>query len=223
MVRERLPLLVAVTLAGAVAACAAGALAEKEYTATGYVFYRPLEVAEVPPVVDPSVPDRARYQGSSLEVIARRTSRRLPSAGDAQAVREAIATEYQAEPQQLTIRATARRAGLAARLANVFALEYARFWRASDARRLREAIAVVSGRLEDTDEADRRDREGRRRLGELRGLQRHGPARATVISRAPVPGAPSSPSLGERATTGAALGLLVGLALAALLERRRRG
>jgi uncharacterized protein involved in exopolysaccharide biosynthesis len=135
-----------------------------------------------------------------------------------------VTTEYQAEPSVLSISATERHPRAAAKLADTFAREYLLFWRASDVRRLRMARALVEGRLSAMDTAGRRGPGGRlarRRLGELDGLLKLGMTSAGTNLPADVPRQPSSPSPGARAGAGALLGLLLGLALIAVLERRR--
>ena len=212
-----------VVLACAAAAYGTGRAARVEYTATAYVIYNPETLREAPAPTDSSVAPGDRYQGAALDVVAARTARRLPGAMDGTEVLGKVTTEYHVENSVLTIRATERRRRAAARLANAFAREYVEFWRASDIRRLHTALAIVEGRVKAMDAERRRTvagRRARRRLARLRALVAHGPTWAVIGFLARVPKHPSSPSAASRAVAGAALGLLLGLALVALLERR---
>ena len=224
LARRRLPIVAVLVLVGAAAASLVGRATGHEYTATAWVIYHPIELAEAPPPIDPSIPAAERFQGRSLGVIAERTAERLPEAATGAELLKRIATDYEVEASLLAVAATESDAEDAARLANAFSREYVSFWDASDRRRLRRARTIVRGRLQGMTARERRGRAGqraRRRLAEIERLFVRSPTGALFAKRARTPESPSTPSRGSRGVAGAALGLLLSLALVALLERRR--
>ena len=217
-----LPILVGLAAVGALAAFFAAKQAENEYTAAAYAIYYPIPVPEAPAPSDPSVPAASQYQGRALEVIAGRVTARVDEPG-AGAVLDKVATDFDMQASLLTIEASDTDAEHAAELANEFAREYVRYWAASDRRRLEIARELVAGRLSGLTRAERHSRRGRRarqRLGEIERLFTRSSTGAAVAKRARVPEEPSSASPASRALAGGALGLLLGLAVVALLERR---
>lgn len=122
-----------------------------------------------------------------------------------------------------TVTATSGSPALAARVANAYADEFANFARDSQVQSLKRTLALLRARIRELRAA------GPGRSAELSRLKRREEDLANlsavqtgnvfIVGEAPVPGAPSSPNTKRNVAAGGLLGLLLGAALALLLDR----
>jgi len=206
------------------AALAFSLLQEKEYSASASLLFRESGLDQSlfggPLLASEQNPERVATTNLklvSLEVVAHRTATALDREGLTGAE---IAAKTEASPQGLSdlvsIWATDRDPRVAADIANAFAQEFIRFRRNVDRARLSSALKVVERRLALLSPVDRSDVEGRRlqeRARDLEVMASLQTGNAELVQSASPPSSPSSP----KPVRNVALGIFLGLALAAAL------
>lgn len=223
--RRRLGVIVLVFVLTVAAAFAFAKLQPEQYQAKATLLFRVTGLESQvagqapPPLTDAERQGQTNVALVSLDVIKRRTAAKLG--------RPALPGEVVAEPEGqsdlVSVTATAEDPELAARIANVFSSEFVSFRRATAREQLADA-----------------ERNARRELGELSGasenrrraieenLQSLQLARSVqtgnveLVQRAVPPAAAFSPQVGRILLIGAFLGLILGLAVALLVEQLDR-
>ena len=201
---------------------------EETYTATASLLFR-----ESPTVLqnedqgsfnDPSREAATNEELIALPVVAGRAARELRGPLSAEAVEDSVTIESTGDANLVEIRATAETAQLAARVANAYGDAYIDFRRRADRRQIEDAIALVERSLAGLSAAESAEQGGelRRRRDELQLARSLQTGNAELVQRADVPTSRSSPNLSRNVALGLLFGVLVGLALAYLLDRADR-
>jgi polysaccharide biosynthesis transport protein len=179
------------------------------------------------PAVEPSRQAATNLKLVDLEAVSKRTGRKLGvSPGE---VRDAITVAPEGNANLIGITASWGNGVYAARLADTYAHQYIAFRRTSQRGQLRNAQRVVEQQLTLLTPEQRLADEGKTledRANQLRILAALQTGDAELVSPAGVPTAASSPRPKRDALLGFALGLMLGLGLALLidrLDRRLRG
>jgi polysaccharide biosynthesis transport protein len=200
---------------------------DKQWTATASLLFRDPQFAQQlfgSNLASDSDPQRAAATNLdlvSLEVVADRAARKLGGiSGDELKERLDFVSESQSDV--VTVEATDRNRGRAARMANLIASEYVAFRREADQEKVRSAQALVNEKLAALPPEDRIGTLGdalRDRSSELDVLASLQTGNAELVQRASVPRSPSSPRPIRNTMIGGFLGLLLGVGLALLLDR----
>jgi len=176
------------------------------------------------PYADPNREAQTNLQLVSLDVVADRTAKRLGAlSGDDVSDKVEVISEGQSDV--VSIQATEPEPARAARLANVFADEYRRFRREADRSKVRDAQLLLERKLESLSRSERNGMRGRSledRAEQLEVLTALQTGNVELVQTAEPPSSPSSPEPVRNTALGGALGLLLGLGLAFLLERLDR-
>ena len=171
---------------------------------------------------------------ASLDVVARRTARRLEGRVTPEQVSADVDISTTRDADIAVIHAKADSGELAAQLANAFAREFIAFRRQADLGRVRRAQRRIEREIEALergpaaeDRLTRTERQTRRRTlrRRARGLELLAAVQtggAELIEPATAPSSPSSPKTRTNVAVGAALGLLLGVSMALLVDRLDR-
>jgi capsular exopolysaccharide synthesis family protein len=234
------------TVAVAATAYALSSRQTSQYTSSASLLFRDSQLGQTlfgSPSLgisrDPSREANTNVRLVSLKGIARRTARALAEPPYAARV-AAYAPGRRIDEDYIASRTTVNPEGqsdvvrvsfldrsprLAALVANVFALQYIEFRREADQAKVQTALDLVQTQLQsltareqNTDEA----RSLRRRGEQLRILRALQTGNAELVQPAEVPEHATSPSPRRAAAVGVLLGLLLGFAIALLLERLDR-
>jgi succinoglycan biosynthesis transport protein ExoP len=170
------------------------------------------------PSADPAREAATNLQLVSLDVVAKRTGKRVPRAGS---VKEHVSVQAEGQSNVVTVSATYPDRRLAARVANTFAQQYIALRQEADRAKIAQAQALVNRQLRGLSSAGQsaQERTLRDRLDVLSSLQT---GNAELAEGASVPSNPSSPKIVRNTVLGAFLGLLLGVGVALLLERLDR-
>jgi capsular exopolysaccharide synthesis family protein len=198
---------------------------EKEYTATAALLFRDpgfdqkLFGSQVfQPSTDPAREAATNLDLVSLDLVAKRTAKQLPHAPS---VKDHVAVRGKGQSNVVRVSATYPDRRLAAKVANTFAEQYIALRQQADRAKIAQAQALVKRRLEGLSGGTQAS-QGRAlqdRLDVLSSLQT---GNAELAEAAGVPSSPSSPRLVRNTILGALGGLVLGVALAFLLERLDR-
>lgn len=156
----------------------------------------------------------------SLPAVATQTAARLRLAPDLVAGMITVASEGQSD--LIGVSVTGEDPAMAARVANAFAQQYIAFRRSADRSQVEGAITLIQGdlaRLSPTEQQGPRGQSLARQVQQLRVLAALQTGNAELVQQARRPAAASSPTPKRDAVVGLVAGLLLGLALAFLLER----
>src|SRR5215210_625842 len=232
VVRRNLGLVLVCVVLVPVAALVVSLLAERRYTASASLLFREDSLQRSlfgdgsGGQADPDRVATTNVKLTSLRVVASRTAAALGRPG---LTGERVADKVKLEPEGvsdlLSIRAVDRDPRFAARLANVFGLEYIRFRSDADRATLGEAQRLVQRRLDSLPPTQLQGDEGRelqaraRQLELLTSLQT---GNAQLVQRATAPASPSSPKPVLNVVFGLFLGLLLAAALTLLREQLDR-
>jgi capsular exopolysaccharide synthesis family protein len=232
VIRRRIAVIVLCTALVSGAALALSLLQEKEYTATATLLFRDPQLDQKlfgSSFVD-STSDAQREAATnlklvSLDIVAARTARAIGRGFTEGDVSDRIETSSESEADVVSIEASDRDPQFAARLANRFAEEYIGFRRGADRAKIAAAEQLVQrqlDRLPPEEQASPSARSLRERLQELQIVTALQTGNAEQVEVAQPPTSPSSPRPRRNTAIGAVLGLLLGLAMAFLLERLDR-
>jgi capsular exopolysaccharide synthesis family protein len=207
----------------------------KQYTATAELLFNNNQLSQQIAGVSTSVITQAQ-PGSDVRLVrvgdmAEETARALGRGLTAGRVSDSLSVAQQGETNLVgessvvDVAATDRTPSLAADIANVYAEKFVASQQHANRRYFTAALRIVDGQLARIPTQARRGTaaevlESRAQsLRLLAGLQYGG---VELAQRASVPTSPSSPKPRRNTLIGAVLGLLVGLGLVFLLERRDR-
>lgn len=196
---------------------------EKEYTATATLLFRqaPSGPEEGETVIDPTREAATNGQLVGLPIVADKAAESLDGVSGAE-VLEAVEVEPSAEADTAKIAATTPDPELSAAMANAYGGAYIDFRRAADRGQVQDAIDVAEASLEGLTPVEREGKEGaalNEQLDRLKLAQALQTGGAELVQPAGVPSSPSSPQTKRNVLLGFILGALLGICLAALLER----
>jgi tyrosine-protein kinase len=196
---------------------------EKEYTATATLLFRqaPSGPEEGETVTDPTREAATNGQLVGLPIVADKAAESLEGVSGAE-VLEAVEVEPSAEADTAKIAATTPDPELSAAMANAYGGAYIDFRRAADRGQVQDAIDVAEASLEGLTPTEREGKEGaalNEQLDRLKLAQALQTGGAELVQPADVPSSPSSPQTKRNVLLGFILGALLGICLAALLER----
>ncbi len=198
---------------------------KKQYTASASLLFRDpgfdqkLFGAQVfQPSADPAREAATNLKLASLDVVAKRTARLLPSAGSVQGH---VAVQAEGQSNVVGVSATYPNRRLAAKVANTFAQQYIALRQEADRAKIAQAQALVRRRLQQLSGGSQASqaRSLQDRLDVLSSLQT---GNAELAEAAEVPSSPSSPKNTRNAILGALVGLVLGVGVALLFERLDR-
>lgn len=223
IVRRRKWVVLQAVIAVPVLALVFSLVQEKEYTATATLLFRqaPVGVGETEDVIDPTREAATNGQLVGLPVVATKAAERLENVSGAE-VLDGVEVEASAEADTAEISATTSDPELSAAMANAYGRAYITFRRQADRAQVQDAIDVAESSLGQLTEVDREGKEGaalNEQLDRLKLAQALQTGGAELVQPADPPSSPSSPKLTRNVALGIILGALVGLGLAALLDR----
>jgi len=196
---------------------------EKEYTATATLLFRqaPIGAQEVEEVIDPTREAATNGQLVGLPIIATKAAERLDGPAGAE-VLESVEVETSPEADTADIAATTPDPELSAAMANAYGEAYIIFRRQADRAQVQDAIDVAETGLAQLSEEERAGKEGaalNEQLDRLKMTQALQTGGAELVQPAEPPGSPSTPKTTRNVMLGIVLGALLGVGLAALLDR----
>jgi capsular exopolysaccharide synthesis family protein len=228
---RRAPLIVGCTLLAAAAALVFSLLQTKQYTADASLLFRnPGFDQQIFGSSDTSSLDPTREAATnlklvSLKAVADRTAASLGGGLTGDTVSEKVSVESGGDADVVSIKATDPDPRFAATLANSFAQNYITFRRKADRRKVQQARALVTADFNQLSPAEQLSSEGQslqRQISRLATLEALQTGNAELVQHATVPTSPSSPKIVRNTAVAWILGLLLGVALAALMERLDR-
>jgi capsular polysaccharide biosynthesis protein len=222
--RRRAGLVILCCLAVAGSALAFSLLQEKQYTATATLLIRDLGLGGGFSS-DASREAATNVQLGSAPEVATETADDLDQRVTPDEIVVKVAIQDEPQANILRVVATDPDPQLASDLANTFARRYVEFKNEADRAEVRDALRRVQGEYEALSPEERNSEVGRpiqREIGSLTAQEAAQTANLQPIQEATVPSAPSSPKVARNTAFGALLGLMVGVGVALLLERRDR-
>jgi succinoglycan biosynthesis transport protein ExoP len=203
---------------------------EKEYESTSALLFRTAALDQSLPgssllsnSEDPTRAAETNVNLVSLGKISERTAKAVDEPGVTAAyVADAVSVSLKGESEIADVNVTTTDPVLSAKIANAFAASYVSFSREADRNRVLAAQTQVEERLQVLSTEELKTEEGReleqqaRQLGVLASLQT---GDAEVVQRAIPNTNPVAPQTKRNVALGAALGLLLGIGLAFLLEQ----
>jgi capsular exopolysaccharide synthesis family protein len=231
MLRRRLGIIVLASVLVPLSALVFSLLQEKQYTASAALLFRDPRLSEsvfeapvARPYTDPDREAQTNLELVSLDVVADRTAGRVRGLSG-EDVTEMVEVTSEGQSDVVSIEATTPDPSRSARVANTFAAQYLAFRREADRSKVRDAQVLIERKLANLPRSQRNGEEGHsledraEQLEVLRALQT---GNAELVERAEPPSEPSSPEPVRNTVIGGALGILLGLGLALLLERLDR-
>lgn len=229
--RRRLWIILVCTLAAGVAALAFSLAQTKQYTAEASLLFRdPGFDARLfgSPVFSANDPDReaaTNIELVSLDAVADRTAADIDAPLTGSEISEKVKIRSEGQSDVVTVAATDPDPAVAASLANSFAENYIEFRREADRARVQAAKRSITRdlrQLERTDSSQAEVNSLQNQLNQLRTLEALQTGNAELVQPAEVPVSASSPQPVRNALIGLSGGLLLGIAMALLLERLDR-
>jgi polysaccharide biosynthesis transport protein len=196
---------------------------EKEYTATATLLFRQaaIGIAEGESVEDPTRIAATNGQLVGLPIVAEKAAESLEGVSGGE-VLASVEVEPSAEADTAKIAATTPDPELSAAMANAYGQAYIAFRRGADRGQVQDAIDVAEASLEGLTPAEQEGKEGaalNEQLDRLKLAQALQTGGAELVQPADTPSSPSSPQTTRNVMLGIILGALLGIGLAALLER----
>lgn len=229
ILRRRLWIVVLTIIAFAGAAYGYSELQDEEYEGTSVLLFRPLlldaQLTGLPLQAQGDADREAETNVRlvSLDTIRRRVAQRIGGTTTASGLEDQVTITADGQSSLVSITATAGNAELAARIADLMATEFVTFRRDSVRFQVQQAADRVRSELERQTDAPQAVRVAlRRNIERLELLRSVQTGDASVVQRATVPDDPSAPLPKRNAAIGGFAGLLVGLALALVLEQLDR-
>jgi tyrosine-protein kinase len=228
---RRAPLIVACTLLTAAAALVFSLAQTKEYTASASLLFRDpgfdqrLFGASIAATSDPQREAATNITLVSLKAVAERTAATFDHGLTADDISNKVSIQSEGQSDVASVRATDSDPRTAANLANAFAQNYIAFRRDADRRKVRQAGILVTKDFNQLSPVEQQGSQGQslqRQISRLSTLEALQTGNAELVQHATVPESPSSPKPVRNTLFGWILGLLLGLGLAALLERHDR-
>lgn len=192
---------------------------EKRYTATATLLFESGEEGGTEATREAATNEVL----AGLPVIAVETSKDLEGKVSAGEILASIEPGSAGEMANLTtISATTSSPDLSALIANAYSKAYVEFKRENAQEQVGQALALVEKSLENLSPEENAGIKGeklRERLDELELEQALRTGKISLVQPAGVPSSPSSPKVKRDVVIGIVVGAILGLALAALLER----
>jgi capsular exopolysaccharide synthesis family protein len=204
---------------------------EDQYSASATLLFRApgfdqtVFGAQVFQTQDPTREAATNLDLVTLSSVADRTANRLDNGLTGSEIASKISASPQGQSDLVTVTATDPDPVLASRIANAFVQSFVAFRRDADRNKIADAKKLVRRNYQALSPAKQAGSEGQglqRQLGQLSKLEALQTGNAEVVQKAGVPTAPSSPRPARNTVLAGALGLLLGLALAFLLDRLDR-
>jgi len=196
---------------------------EDQYTATATLLFRqaPNGVSEGEDVIDPTRVAATNGQLVALPVVSDKAAESLDGISGEE-VLEDVSVEPSSEADTAKIAATTGSAELSAEMANAYGNAYISFRRQADRAQVQDAIDVAEASLEKLSPIEQEGKEGAalsEQLDRLKLTQALQTGGAELVQPATPPSGRSSPKPLRNVALGLILGALLGLGLAALLDR----
>jgi capsular exopolysaccharide synthesis family protein len=192
----------------------------KEYKAAATLLF---ENKSEPGVTEASREAATNEALAALPAVALKASKALGSEADVGEVLGSVTVESTNEQANLTaIEVTNPSPTRAAEIANAYANAYIAFRRGSDKATVKKSIAVIEKKLEELSPEESEGAKGsalRERLGELEVEEALATGDVSLVQEASAPTSPSTPRTKRDVILAALVGLVLGLALAAIFER----
>jgi capsular exopolysaccharide synthesis family protein len=192
----------------------------KEYKASATLLF---ENKSEPGVTEASREAATNEALAALPAVAVQASKELGSEASVGEILGSVSVESTNEQANLTaIEVTNPSPERAAEIANAYANAYISFRRSSDKATVKKSIAVIEKKLEELSKEESEGPKGaalRERLGELEVEEALATGDVTLVQEAAPPSSPATPRTKRDVILGAVVGLVLGLALAALFER----
>lgn len=227
VLRRRAPWILLCVVLAAGAAFAYSTQQTKQYTATASLVFSDNQLNQQIAGLQPTASsDSQIQQATNVELVrlgntSARTADILGGGLTEEDVEKSLDITAVGTTNVVDVSATSSPAQRAAAIANTYSEQFVRAQRITNQRALRSALAVVNRRLEEMSPEERSSPGGldlQDRAQSLAILAKARPG-VHVAQAATVPTEPSSPDVARNVVVGAALGLLIGLACAFLLER----
>lgn len=228
--RRRLPWILLCVALAAGAAFAYSMLATKQYTATASLVFSDSQLSQQIAGLQPTASSDSQIQQATNTELVRlgntsaKTADILGGGLTEEDVDKSLTIAAVGTTNVVDVSATSATARGAAAIANTYTKQFIRAQQIKNQRALRSALAAVNRRLAEMSEEERSSPSGldlEDRAQSLAILAKAPPG-VQVAQSATVPTEPSSPDVARNVLIGAALGLLIGLACAFLLERLDR-
>lgn len=224
VVQERWLLILGMVVLVTGALLAVSLSSTKQYEATTSIIIEPPQAANLVNAAAAQGVDPERDQATALllvrsSTVADRAQKQLRSTRSASDLLGEVSADSEPDANLIHISATDPVPQEAARIANAFAVQFAAF-RLEQARgQLDASIRDLRAQLQATPVADRTTRQGiGETLSQVRRLRATTTGDASVVDRAGVPGSPSSPNPKKDGAVGVVIGLVLGLAIAFLVD-----
>jgi succinoglycan biosynthesis transport protein ExoP len=226
VLRERWPIIAALTVACLGIALAFSLSATKQYEASSSLLFRQSDLTSL---IDPTgaanrSSDPQRDQGTNLLlvkslVVSRRVKNQLKLAETPDALLNQITVTAEPDADILHITASDPDPVKAAQVANAFANQFVSYRAATDQGRIAKGEALLDQQLAQLPPGDSAERtelnQAKQKVSALRAVTT---GDAEVVDRASVPTVAASPSPKRDAVLGLMLGLVAGLSLAFLID-----
>ena len=229
MLRRRFGLILLAVAVGVGAAIGVSKLQDKEYSSTASLLFRPIFLdAQVSglPLSPPGDADRdaaTNLRLVSLGVVRDRAAAKLGGGETADDLAKDVSVSADGQSNLVKVTGTAPKPEQAARIANTVAAAFVAFRRETLQRQIQQGIRRVRAEyLRVRKSSPTQAQLIRANLEKLRVLKSVSTGDVQFIEPADVPDSPSSPKTARNAVIGGFLGLLVGLALALLVEQLDR-
>lgn len=223
--RRRIGIVILCSILVPASAFAFSTAQQKQYTASASLLFRDPGFDQklfgsqvLQSSTDPTRAAATNVRLASLDVVAERTAKLLPHAGD---VRSHVAVAAEGQSDVVSVSATYPNARLAAKVANTLAEQYIALRQEADRAKIAQAQALVKRRLQEVRGGSQASqaRSLQDRLDVLASLQT---GNAELAEAARAPSSPSSPKVVLNTSLGVVLGLVLGVGLAFLFERLDR-
>jgi uncharacterized protein involved in exopolysaccharide biosynthesis len=231
MLRRRLWVIVLCFVVVVGATVAFSLLQEPRYSSTATLLFRDPQLDQqlfgstfLEESGDPAREAATNVSLVSLDVVADRTAQAIGGISGTE-VEEEVEVSAEGQSDLISVEATDEDPQFAAALANAFATEYIEFRRDADRQKIREAQRLVENQINQLEASGAgRTEMGslQQRLQQLTVLASLQTGNAELVQEAQEPESPSSPDLLVNTLLGAVVGLLLGVALALLIDRLDR-
>lgn len=218
VLRRRWVVVLVAALAVPIAAYLVSSSQEEKYTATATLLF---ESSSANPI-EPGRQTATNEALAVLPVVAERTAEKLPDVSTFEILESISASSENNTTDVATISATSTSPQLAARIANAYSRAYIEFRRESEQSQVQQAIDLVERSLSEIPPTERGASQAARleaKLNSLEVQQALQTGKTQLVQPAGVPSVPSSPKTKRNVVVGIVFGLLLAVALAALLER----
>jgi receptor protein-tyrosine kinase len=230
VLRRRWHVIVISVVLVTVAAAGFSLLQRPEYTSSSTLLFQDTHFDQqlfgtnfTPPIADPTREAATNLSLVSLPSVAARVAQALHTTPGR--VQAEVTASSVGQANLVQVSATSPSPAYAAEVANTYAEQFVLFRQNADRSKLAGAQTLIRTQLAKLTSAQKTSNVGTslenraNQLGVLAALQT---GNAEIVERASIPGVPSSPQTRRNAMLGFILGLLLGLGLAFVVERRDR-